>query len=115
MTVQAVAVVADFDMNLATFMACLECDQPSACLMQTHAVLRQFDAVVNRVAKHVHQRIADRFYEFAIQFCVLSTDSQLDFLSHLATNITSSAEPSSETWPGSEPCAGKLTGRRARG
>ncbi len=64
--VEAGAVVADFDNDVAAFMIGAQLDRPIFALAFGGAVGGRFDAMVARVADHVRERVLDQFENLAI-------------------------------------------------
>ena len=102
--VDALAVVGDFDHDLAGFMPGLDADRAHGFLAGAHPLLGRLDAVVHGVADHVGQRVRQTFDQAPVQRHVLALDVELDFLvqrvghvadhaGKLAENVADGLEP----------------------
>ena len=78
--VQAFAVILDRDDDAAALMGGGKTNRPERGFSLGHAFRGQFDAVVNRVADHVDERVAQLLYDVAIQFRLFAFHDKLHLL-----------------------------------
>ena len=78
--VEAGAIVGDLDHHISTLMVGREADRSFGRLSFGDTVVRHFNAVIDRVANHVHERIAKLFDNGAIHFRFLPRNHKLDLL-----------------------------------
>src|SRR3546814_4599701 len=67
---QAAAVVGDAQDDVAALVPRLEADAPRLRLARGPPLLRPLDAVVERVADHVRQRILDQLQHLPVELCL---------------------------------------------
>ena len=81
--VDAAAVVADFDVDLAALVIGPQPDAAVARLAGRGAALGRFDAMVDGVAHQVRQRVTDRLDQSLVQLGLTALGLQADFLAEL--------------------------------
>ena len=94
--VHACAVIFDLDDDVVAFLASFDADRAARRLAALDARGRQFDAVIERIAKEVNERIDDLLGDGFVQLGIFSVDDQLDFLAEGAGEIANHARKAAE-------------------
>src|ERR1700691_592360 len=85
--VQTAPIVGYLDDDMACLVACAQTNAGHRVLARRHASIRTFDAMVQRVAHHVHEWIGLFFDYGAVDFSFLAANVQFRGLSHFAGQI----------------------------
>ena len=93
---QAAAVVADLDDDAAGVVVGVQRDRALRGLAARDAHVRGLDAVVDRVAHQVRQRIGDLLDDRLVELGVLAVDDELDVLAELARHVVHDALEAAE-------------------
>ena len=80
-------VVGDRDDDIAPFVIGAQRDTAMSGLAVTLPCLIILDAVINAVAQHMHERVADFLHDVAIEFCLVARRHQVDALARLPAQI----------------------------
>ena len=85
------AVVADFDIDLATFMEGAQRQSALDGLTRCCASLGGFNPVVNRIPDQMSQRILDRLKDGLVEFCVAALENEPDLATARDRDVTHEA------------------------
>src|SRR3546814_19075409 len=80
---EAAAVVADFDFDLVARLARRDRYGRGDLLARRDAILERLDAMIDRVADDMDQRIADILHHFAVEFDLAAARLKGDLLAHV--------------------------------
>src|SRR4051812_11656728 len=94
--VDAAPVVANVDDDVAARMARRDLERAGLGLARGDAVLRRLEAVVQRVADEVDERVAQRLDDGAVELGVLADELELDVLGELARQVADEAREAHE-------------------
>ena len=94
--IEAGAVILDLDDNAAAFVKRIQFQGAGVALAGGQALSGSFQAVVERVAHQMDQRVANLFQHGLVELGVLTGELQLDFLAELAGQIVHQARKAVE-------------------
>jgi hypothetical protein len=94
--IEAAPVVADFDVDAAGFVIGVQFDRAARRLAAREARRGRLDAVIDRVAHEVHQRVADPVDHRLVEFGIGAQDAQLDLLAKLPGKVANDARKARE-------------------
>ena len=94
--VDPVAVVADLDDHAAAGVAGGDLDRALARLAGGQPVVGQLEAVVDRVAHEVHERVAERVDHGAVELGLRADQLELDLLAELGREVADQAREAQE-------------------
>ena len=89
-------VVAHADDHVAAGMACAQLERPERPLASGDALVRRLEAVVERVAHEVHERVAERVDDGAVELRVLPDEPQLDLLAEPRSEVAHESREAQE-------------------
>ena len=94
--VDPASVVRDFDRHPPALIECSQREPPDARLAGCQPNLRGLDAVVDRVANQMRERITDAFDERAVEFRISPVDRELNLLPTVDCEVTNRPRKSAE-------------------
>ena len=97
--VDAAAVVAHGDDHVAAGVAGGDLERAGRRLAGGDALLRRLEAVVERVAHEVHERVAERVDDGAVELGLLADELELDLLAELRREVADEAREAQEDRP----------------
>ncbi len=91
LAIQTAAVVANLDNDAVALVEGVERDLPDLRLARGAALVRRLDAVIDRVADHVHEWIGDLLNDVLVELGLLAADDEFDLLAGLAGHVPDEA------------------------
>ena len=90
-SVEPLAVVLNFDDEVAALMVGLQADRPFRRLSGRDAFCRKFDPVIHRIANHVQQWIADLIDDGFVEFCIFALGFQMNLFAESMAEVSDDA------------------------